>query len=128
MKEIIYRFADGHREKIMVSEEVQIMLEMLDRQERLLNRKESRRHVSLNYLTDEKDIEFSSGCPDLEEVVDTLVFNQKMRDILTDRQWSVYVKVYVEGKSCRQAARELGVYPNAVADAAKAILRKYAGL
>lgn len=47
---IHYKFADGHMEEIEVTEEVAATFELLEKYEKKVERKETRRHVSLNLL------------------------------------------------------------------------------
>lgn len=52
MPTIHYKFADGHTEEIEVTEEVAAAFELLEKYEKKVERKETRRHVSLNVLLD----------------------------------------------------------------------------
>lgn len=49
---IHYKFADGHTEEIEVTDEVAAAFERLEKYEKKVERKETRRHVSLNLLLD----------------------------------------------------------------------------
>ena len=65
---IHYKFADGHTEEIEVTDEVAAAFEQLVKYEKKVERKETRRHVSLNVLLD-NGFEFSD---ESENVLDTL--------------------------------------------------------
>ena len=51
---IHYKFADGHTEEIEVTDEVAAAFEQLEKYEKKVERKETRRHVSLNVLLDNR--------------------------------------------------------------------------
>ena len=55
---ITYKFADGHSEEIEVSDEVAAAFAQLEKYEKKVERKETRRHVSLNILM-ENGFDFS---------------------------------------------------------------------
>lgn len=59
---IIYKFADGHTEEIEVSDEVAAAFAQLEKYEKKVERKETRRHVSLNLLM-ENGYDFSLTIP-----------------------------------------------------------------
>lgn len=48
MAVILYRFADGHREELEVTEEFAAEYAEMEHREYLINRKETRRHQSLD--------------------------------------------------------------------------------
>lgn len=50
MAKLNYQFADGHFEEIEVSDEFKCQYEEMERKERNINRKETRRHQSLDKL------------------------------------------------------------------------------
>ena len=52
MPTIHYKFADGHTEEIEVTEAIVAAFEQLEKYEKKVERKETRRHVSLNLLLD----------------------------------------------------------------------------
>lgn len=59
---ITYKFADGHSEEIEVSDEVAAAFAQLEKYEKKVERKETRRHVSLNLLM-ENGFDFSVDDP-----------------------------------------------------------------
>ena len=83
---IHYKFADGHTEEIEVTDEVAAAFEQLEKYEKKVERKETRRHVSLNVL-----LESGFIFPDeSEDILDTLEKqkreNAEWQDELFQRQ------------------------------------------
>lgn len=68
MSIIHYKFADGHTEEIEVTEEVAAAFELLEKCEKKVERKETRRHISLNMLLD-SGFDFPT---DTADILDTL--------------------------------------------------------
>lgn len=66
---IHYKFADGHTEEIEVTEEVAAAFEQLEKYEKKVERKETRRHVSLNVLL-ENGFEFFDKSEDILATLD----------------------------------------------------------
>lgn len=66
---ITYKFADGHSEEIEVSNEVAAAFAQLEKYEKKVERKETRRHVSLNLLM-ENGFDFSADDTDLLDALD----------------------------------------------------------
>ncbi len=69
---ITYKFADGHSEEIEVSDEVAAAFAQLEKYEKKVERKETRRHVSLNLL-------MKNGFETLEEYEEYLDFLEMKR-------------------------------------------------
>lgn len=67
MKTILYTFADGHKEELEVTNEVAEVFYELEKYEQKVNRKETRRHVSLDML-EEAGFEFADPESDIETV------------------------------------------------------------
>ena len=63
------KFADGHTEEIEVTEEVAAAFEQLEKYEKKVERKETRRHVSLNVLL-ENGFEFFDKSEDILATLD----------------------------------------------------------
>ncbi len=68
MPTIHYKFADGHTEEIEVADDIAVAFEQLEKYEKKVERKETRRHVSLNVLL-ENGFDFPV---DNAEILDTL--------------------------------------------------------
>ena len=66
---ITYKFADGHTEEIEVSEEVAAAFAQLEKYEKKVERKETRRHVSLNLLM-VNGFDFSADDTDILDAFD----------------------------------------------------------
>lgn len=69
MSIINYKFADGHTEYIEVTEEVAAAFGQLEKYEKKVERKETRRHVSLNVLL-ESGFDFPVDNADILETLD----------------------------------------------------------
>lgn len=69
MPTIHYKFADGHTEEIEVTDEVSAAFEQLEKYEKKVERKETRRHVSLNVLL-ESGFDFPVDNADILETLD----------------------------------------------------------
>lgn len=69
MAYISYQFADGHTEIIEVSEEIAAAFEELQKYEKKVERKETRRHISLDMLK-EKGFEFADPNGDIIDAID----------------------------------------------------------
>lgn len=67
MKTIIYEFADGHKENIEVEDGVAEVFYELEKYEQKVNRKETRRHISLS-----KMLEDGFDFPDLDEDIEVI--------------------------------------------------------
>ena len=73
---ITYKFADGHSEEIEVSDEVAAAFAQLEKYEKKVERKETRRHVSLNLLM-ENGFDFRRVLDDKKiEIFSLLTFRQ----------------------------------------------------
>ena len=66
---ITYKFADRHTEEIEVSDEVAAAFAQLEKYEKKVERKETRRHVSFNLLM-ENGFDFSADDTDILDVLD----------------------------------------------------------
>lgn len=69
MPTIHYKFADGHTEEIEVTDEVAAAFEQLGKYEKKVERKENRRHVSLNVLL-ENGFDFPTESTDILDALD----------------------------------------------------------
>lgn len=131
MKTILYTFADGHKEELEVTDEVAEVFYELEKYEQKVNRKETRRHISLDML-EEAGFEFADPESDIETVWEKreeedleeelalmederLERKQKwLESRLTARQAQAYFKFkYLEMKKV-DIAKEMGVTEGAV--------------
>ena len=69
MPTIHYKFADGHTEEIKVTDEVAAAFELLEKYEKKIERKETRRHVSYEKLI-ESGFVFPAESEDILDVLD----------------------------------------------------------
>ena len=67
MKIIAYEFADGHTEHIEVEDDVAEVFAEIEKYEQKLNRKETRRHISLSKMLDD-DFDFPDPDEDFEVI------------------------------------------------------------
>lgn len=68
MSAIHYKFADGHTEELEVTDDIAAAFEQLEKYEKKVERKETRRHVFYERLI-ESGFEFSD---ENEDILDTL--------------------------------------------------------
>ncbi len=141
---IHYKFADGHTEEIEVTEEVAAAFEQLEKYEKKVERKETRRHVSLNVLL-ENGLDFPVDNADIftldkqehensewqEELFQRQVLEDKKQEIfslLTYRQADAYFRhKYLHIKKT-EIARYMNVTEGAVRkliNKAETYLREY---
>lgn len=145
MKVIHFKFADGHTEEIEVTEKVAAAFEQLEKYEKKVERKETRRHVSLNLLL-ENGFDFPVDNADIVDTIDKQeqeksewqeeLFQRKVLDdkkkeifsLLTYRQADAYFRhKYLHIKKT-EIARYMGVTEGAVRKLikkAEATLREY---
>lgn len=126
MKEYIYRFADGTKSTVKISDELYKELERLDKDEYNNWQRENRRHISLEMLvensveptvTDEYFTDELFGAIQRENVQTALeALSQKQRILLS--------KVVLEKMSFRKIAKEMNVSKEAIRQQYSVILRK----
>ncbi len=128
---IHYKFADGHTEEIEVTDEVAVAFELLEKYEKKVERKETRRHVSYERLI-ESGFEFHDESEDIldaierqerenvewqEELFQRQVLEDKKKEIfslLTYRQADAYFRhKYLHIKKT-EIAKYMGVTEGAV--------------
>lgn len=142
---IHYKFVDGHTEEIEVTDEVAAAFEQLEKYEKKVERKETRRHVSLNVLL-ENGFDFPVENGDIIDALDKQEqeksewkeeqfrrhnFDDKKKEIfslLTYRQADAYFRhkyLYIKKT---EIARYMGITEGAVRKLikkAEATLREY---
>ena len=116
MKEYVYRFVDGTKSVVAVEDKLFAFLKGLDKAEKYGNRKETRRHVSLDELRDNgMDVpvfdehtfgELFANLPNEElfEAVKNLAVEQK----------ELLKKVFYERKKLKEIAKEQKVTPQLI--------------
>ena len=133
MKEINYRFYDGHYESISVTDEVADTFKQLNRenwriQKRIL-RHESK--ISLNQMTEDIGSDFPDTAPSPEEMIiekesrnDYLEKLRKGITTLTPEQKNILIEIYIRKKSLKKTAFSFGVTYQAIQNRHKKILLK----
>lgn len=125
MKQIIYTFNDKTTSTVEVSEEFYQNYEQMEKEENLRNRKETRRHISIDSLK-EQGIEFEELDINPEEITiknDTRKQVQEVIKQLTPNQQELIISVYFQNKSMAEIAREKGVSKSAITQQMQVILK-----
>ena len=126
MQTIKYIFADGTTSEIEVTDEFYALYAELVQQEKRNHWKETRRHISLDYLN-ENGINFASPAADLLSV---LIQQEDEKQIhramaaLSDKQKRLVQAVFYEGKSLREIARQVGISHQALSKQLATIYKK----
>lgn len=123
---ILYRFSDGHTEKIEVTEEFAAEYAKTEHRDKLIERKETRRHQSLD-----KSMEYGFDVADprvdiqaeIERNEENLRLHNALRR-LTDKQRAVFLRYVLDGLSFREIGEELGVAKNVVREHYYAAIKK----
>lgn len=126
MTQIIYQFCDGTKSIVEVEDDFANELANLDKQISRNDRKETRRHTSFDYLS-EQGIELQDDEVGLDERLElretrkavNLAINQ-----LNEKQQKLVYAVYFEKKSLAEIAREKGVSKSAITQQMQIIYRK----
>lgn len=126
MQTIKYRFADGTTSEIEVADEFYTLYAELVQQEKRNHWKETRRHISLDYLN-ENGIDFESPAADplsaLIQQEDEKQIHRAMA-MLSDKQKDLAEKVFFKGMTLTAIAKEKGVSQPAITQQLATILKK----
>lgn len=139
MAAINYKFADGHTEEIEVSEEFALQYELIDNQfrrnEKRVEKRNKRKHVSLEYAMANGWDKIDENTPDPLEALIYKEQSEEMTDIialsnfLTDRQRQIMELYYHNGYSKAEIARVLKLSKPTIqqhlSEAVKKILKKF---
>lgn len=139
MATINYKFADGHTEEIEVSEEFVLQYELIDNQfrrnEERAEKRNKRKHVSLEYAMANGWDKIDENAPDPLEALICKEQSEEMTDIialsdfLTDRQRQIMELYYHNGYSKAEIARVLKLSKPTIqqhlSEAVKKILKKF---
>ena len=126
MQTIKYHFADGTTSEIEVTDEFYATYTELIRQEKRNYWKETRRHISLDYLN-ENGIDFESPAADPLSV---LLQNEDEEQIhkaiskLSDKQKELAEKVFFKGMTLTAIAKEKRVSQPAIKQQLATVLKK----
>ena len=124
---ITYTFADGTISAAEVNDELGAAIAELDARERRNNKRETRRHVSMDYLN-ENGIDFDDGKGDALSALiaqeDVQEFDDWLSSALNSKQIELLQMVW-GGYSLTEIARYEGVQIPAISKRLKKILRKF---
>jgi len=120
-----YKFLDGEVVEVDVSAEEYAMLLALKEQGDLTNRKETRRHVSMDLLV-ENGVQFSSDSAVEAEAIDAVMVEIIMAALkmLTPEQLELIRRVFFQGETYADIAREKKVNRSTIMRYVQQILRK----
>lgn len=134
---ITYKFADRHIEEIEVSEEVAAAFAQLEKHEKKIERKETRRHVSLNLLM-ENGFDFSADDTDILDAFDKAEQEksewreeQFRRQVLDDKKMEIFslltyrqADAYFRHKYLNIQKTEIARYLNVTEGAVRKLIKK----
>ena len=127
MKTITYTFADGTVSEHEVSDELGAAIAEMETQERRNNKRETRRHTSLDYLND-KGIDFTDGGDDMLTALikqeDEQEFENLLLSFLSPKQVKVFKLRFIERMTRTDIGRQLGVSRQAITKQLETILKK----
>lgn len=126
MKTIQYKFNDGSISEINVTDELYALHLELLQEEKRNHWKETRRHISLDYLMEQgADIADGDGDPLsalIEKTDDERI--KTALSYLSDKQLSLIEKVFYNDLSLREIARQTGVSHQALSQQLATIYKK----
>lgn len=118
MQKIKYEFADGTTSEIEVTDELYALHLELVQQEKRNHWKETRRHISLNYLT-ENGIDFEDKAADSLSAYIRREDDERIHNAITKllpEQQALIKKIYYEGKTITEIAKAENVGKSAIAN------------
>lgn len=126
MQKIKYEFNDGTTNEIEVSDELYALHLQLLQAEKRNHWKETRRHISLNYLN-ELGVDFADGSADplsaLIRQEDDEILHKALAG-LSDKQRKLVEKVFYENMSLREIAKQTDVSHQALSQQLATIYKK----
>lgn len=126
MKTIQYKFNDGTINEISVTDELySLHLELLQKEKRN-HWKETRRHISLDYLM-EQGADFADSDGDPLSALLRKTDNERIHKAissLSDKQRSLIEKVFYDDMSLREIARQTGISHQALSQQLATIYKK----
>ena len=126
MQTITYIFSDGTASEIEVTDEFYTLYAELVQQEKRNHWKETRRHISLNYLL-ENGIDFASPAADLLSVLIQQEDEKRIHKAmaaLSNKQKDLAEKVFFKGMTLTAIAKEKGVSQPAITQQLATVLKK----
>lgn len=118
MQTIKYTFADGTTSEIEVTDELYALHLELVQQEKRNHWKETRRHISLNYLT-ENGIDFEDKAADSLSAYLRREDDERIHNAITKllpEQQALIKKIFYEGKTITEIAKAENVGKSAIAN------------
>lgn len=126
MSKITYKFCDGTTSEVEVSDELYSLHEQLLQQEKRNHWRETRRHVSLEYLN-ELGVDFEdSGVAPLDVIIrreDDERLHKAFAH-LSDKQQELVEKVYFKGMTLIEIAKAENVSQPAISQRLATVLKK----
>lgn len=126
MQKIKYEFADGTTSEIEVTNEFYALHLELVQEEKRNHWRESRRHISLNYLM-ELGVDFTDTAADPVAAVELRENDERIHNAikhLSDKQQKLLHAVFVDGKTITQAAKDLGLNKSSISRQLQTIYKK----
>ena len=126
MKEIIYKFQDGTKQTVKVQDDFYKDYEIIEKESKKQNRKETRRHIPLSFF-DEQGVEFEDIGTHIEESLikdDIYGFLGQAVKLLNQKQQNLVYQVFYANKSLTEIAKEQGVSKSAITQQMQVILKK----
>jgi len=121
-KVIKYEFCDGTVSEVEVSDALFAVHERIDKRIENGERRETRRHNSLEQLAERRDTEIIDGRVDVE--TDYIKSEAKLLSMLSDNERELLESVYIDGKTMAEIAREKGVAHSTIKTKIYRILKK----
>ena len=118
MQTIKYTFADGTTNEVEVTEDIYLIHLELLQQEKRNHWKETRRHISLNYLT-ENGIDFEDKAADSLSAYLRREDDERIHNAITKllpEQQALIKKIFYEGKTITEIAKAENVGKSAIAN------------
>ena len=126
MQTIKYKFADGTTSEIEVTDEIYSLHLQLLQEEKRNHWRETRRHISLNYLL-ENGVDFTDNAADSFVAVELRENEERIHNAinqLTDKQRELAQKVFFEGMTLTDIAKEKGVSQPAITQQLATVIKK----
>ena len=126
MQKIKYEFADGTTSEIEVTDEIYALHLQLLQEEKRNHWRETRRHISLNYLSD-KGIDIESNAADPLDDCEQRDNEERLHNAikhLSDKQRELAQKVFYDGMTLTAIAKEKGVSQPAITQQLATVIKK----
>lgn len=126
MQKIKYTFADGTTSEIEVTNELYAVHLQLVQDEKRNHWRETRRHISLNYLM-EMGVDFADIAADSFAAVELREDDKRIHKAvaaLSERQRELVQKVFFEGMTLTAIAKEKGVSQPAITQQLATVIKK----